>query len=113
MEARRLTYPDVPGWKTERPETSRRAALAVAGRVAVLRERVLAEFDAGEWTADEVAERLGESVLSVRPRVSELAKADPPRLEDVGKRRRNASGHGAAVWRKVAAQRQEELWPAR
>ena len=58
-------------------------------------------------TADEVAELLGESVLSVRPRVSEL-KAQG-RVEATTKRRCNVSGKTAVVWRAVDVWRQEAL----
>ncbi len=48
----------------------------------------------------EVAEALHVPVASVQPRISEL-KADG-RIKDTGRRRRNASGHIAAIF---AAQR--------
>lgn len=48
-------------------------------------------------TADEVAQRLNLSVLSVRPRVSELNKFGW--IVKTGERRKNASGMSAAVWR--------------
>jgi hypothetical protein len=47
-------------------------------------------------TADEVAEAIGESILNVRPRVSELAKQG--RVRDSGLRGVTASGHSAAKW---------------
>jgi DNA-binding IclR family transcriptional regulator len=52
-------------------------------------------------TADEIAAKLGESVLAVRPRVSELFHAGL--IEKTGERRPNASGLNAHVWKKAAA----------
>ncbi len=46
-------------------------------------------------TADQVAARLGESVLSIRPRITELKKTN--RIADTGRRRKNHSGRAAAV----------------
>ena len=57
----------------------------------------LRESGAIGMTADEIASKLNLSVLSIRPRVSELAKAGVIRSRD-DERRRNASGKMAAVW---------------
>lgn len=92
------SYPAVPGWKAR--DTSRAAAEATPAQL--LRGKVLAEFKryGGCWlTADEVAERLGLSVLSVRPRVCELSALGS--IYDSGERRKNASGRSAIVWRPV------------
>jgi hypothetical protein len=62
--------------------------------------QVLAATPSG-LTADEIAARLEESVLAVRPRVSELFHAG--RIAKSGERRRNASGLSAHVWKKAAA----------
>lgn len=93
-----LRYPDAPGFK--RPGgTSEQAALAVAGSAANKRARVLAEVarhgTAGA-TADEIAKDLGLSVLSVRPRVSELHRSGF--IVASGSRRKNDSGLNASVW---------------
>lgn len=48
-------------------------------------------------TADEIAEISGESVLSIRPRVSELKSIGV--VADTGTRRKNASGRSATVVR--------------
>lgn len=58
-------------------------------------------------TADEVAELLGESVLSVRPRVSELKVQG--KVEATTKRRCNVSHKTAVVWRAVRALEQDDL----
>lgn len=62
-----------------------------------LREQVLTVLRRGNFTADEVAERMGKSVLAVRPRVTELGAAGA--IEDTGLRRPNSSGVQATVWR--------------
>lgn len=80
-------------------DTSLDAADAMADRAPILRARVLSVLATGDFTADEVAAKLGESVLAIRPRVIELAKAD--RIADTGERRKNASGRKAIVWRLV------------
>lgn len=94
------TYGGFPGFKES--TTSRDVALKMAGEAKVLRERAFAEIAAAGargLTADEVATRLGRTVLSCRPRVAELAKGDNPRIVRTGERRLNASGNSALVWK--------------
>lgn len=68
-----LTYPSSPGYKTG--GASRQAAKRIAPKAATLRDRVLSMFQAhGPMTADQCAERMGASILSIRPRVTELSK---------------------------------------
>jgi len=91
------TYPQKPGFK--RNGTSREAAQEMAEAAPDLRERcfrVIKEAIA-PVTADEVAAKLGKSVLSIRPRVSELARLG--RIVEAEQRRRNKSGKRAATWR--------------
>ncbi len=95
-----FNYPRGPGFKE--PTTSRDAAVAIAPRVASLRARVMrAIADAGAvgLTADECARVLGESVLAVRPRLTELGPRHGNRIEKTGARRANESGQMAAAWR--------------
>lgn len=91
-----LTYPHYPGAKVA--GASQSAAEAVAEHAPTLRERVefILGFE-GPMTTDEMAERLDVSVLSVRPRFSELMKLG--RIEQTGERRTNGSGMTANVWR--------------
>ena len=89
-----FTYPTGPGFKEG--ETSREAAEAISATAPLLRERCLDCLSLGPKTPDEVAERLGLSILSVRPRISELARMG--RIRDTGQRRRNRSGKRAKVW---------------
>jgi transposase len=98
-----LIYPDAPGFKVAGP--SEKAATRVAGTAAVTRATVLQAFRSHYpqgMTADEVATELNLSVLSVRPRVSELHRN--ALLADTGQRRKNASGMTATVWRFVPDQ---------
>ena len=90
------TYPTSPGFKTTTTETSALAAVRINGRAALLRDRVLNVLHDKIHTADEVAEILGESILSVRPRLSELNALGL--IEPTVFRRKNISGHSAVVW---------------
>jgi len=90
-------YPTTPGWKKR--DTSIEAAVSIAARAPKLRDRVLATIKASGHhglTADQVAARLGISILSARPRLSELV--DLKLIRDTGHRRRNDSGKNAIVW---------------
>lgn len=98
-------YPDRPGYK--QAGTSQAAADAERGRAPTLRSAVLALLAERELTADECAVEMRESVLSVRPRLSELVKMG--KIEPTEERRKNASGHGAAVWRLRSKSRQQEM----
>jgi predicted ArsR family transcriptional regulator len=55
--------------------------------------------ECGPRSADEIAAKIGLSILSTRPRVSELAKAHD--IEPTGERRINDTGKSATVWRLV------------
>ena len=91
------TYPNQPGYKVS--GTSEDAAAAIAEHAPTLRQRVLDIFATREWTADEAAEHLGESVLSVRPRLSELNRMGL--IVQTGHRRINNSGMSANVWKRA------------
>jgi predicted ArsR family transcriptional regulator len=91
-----LVYPDAPGFKTAGP--SEDAAKAISGKANRMRAAVLekiAQRPAGA-TADEIAHDLGLSILSVRPRVSELNRSGE--IRQTGSRRKNESGMTATVW---------------
>ena len=103
-------YPATPGWKTSHPETSKAAAHAETSRASILRTQVVDCYHHhGKLTSDECSELLGESILSIRPRISELHKCVPPALEDSGLRRKNKSGHSACVWQISEKKVQPEL----
>lgn len=77
------------------PDTSA-AARPTVEDAKLLREQCLNLLQAADYTADEIAAMLRKSVLSVRPRISELSTRNF--IFDSGRRRRNDSGHGAIVW---------------
>lgn len=90
-------YPDVPGFKEG--TTSKDAADAIKSRVGRLRDRALEIIRKSPSTADEVAFAMGETVLAIRPRITELRSMG--KIEKAGLRRENASGCKAHVWRVV------------
>ena len=88
-------YPHAPG--AQNTDTSRAAAASIAPTAATLRDRVLDLYQRSRGlTADEAAGKLGLSILSIRPRVTELARLG--KLRDSGDRRKNGSGRSAVVW---------------
>jgi hypothetical protein len=90
-------YPERPGFKAR--GTSEEAAGKVAGYSEAMRKAVLnklAEFPNG-LTADELANALGISPFSARPRLSELKRLGE--VVATGERRKNASGMTATVWK--------------
>lgn len=98
IEGERPAYPDYPGFKAE--GTSQEAARKIAVTAGTVRQKVLSFFVAcypRAVTADEVASELGLTVLTTRPRVSELHAAGL--IEQVPERRPNESGMTAACWR--------------
>lgn len=95
-----ITYPDVPGFRTSGP--SEDTARKIITPATFLRGRILNAFVTNYpkgFTADEMADLLDESILNVRPRVSELRRQG--HIDDCGDRRPNESGHNATVWRFV------------
>ena len=70
-------------------------------RAKVLRKTVqnLLDIEDIGYTADQIAAKVGEHTLSIRPRVSELYKKEL--VFDTGKRGRNNSGKKAIVWKAI------------
>jgi len=93
-------YPQSPSVGVQ--PTSREAAEHIAPRVQTLRDRALAVIRERPSTADEVCEALGESVLSLRPRCTELFKLGL--VEDSGLRRKNSFNRNCIVYRAVPEQ---------
>ena len=92
------TYPKTPGFKSR--GTSSAAARRIASRAPAIRDRVYAFLKANHpstFTADEVAAELESSILSVRPRVTELLHSNL--IERSDERRKNTSGMLAQCWR--------------
>lgn len=92
-------YPHAPGHRGT--DTSIKAAIEIAPLVGNLQSKVLATLSAGaRMTADEIASAMNRSLLSVRPRVTELYRLG--RVRDTGQRRKNdVSGKDAIVWERV------------
>ena len=90
-------YPQIPGSAPR--DTSEAAADAIRERASTLRDKALKLLQQEQLTADEVAARLDQSILAIRPRITELAKQDL--IIDSGDRRPNASGRHAIVWKAV------------
>lgn len=88
-------YPLRPG--ARHVDTSMDAADQMEKRAPLLRDACLQMLQrcSGGLTADEIADRLVVSPLSIRPRLSELKRMG--RVKDSGVRRRNRSGKNAAV----------------
>lgn len=92
-------YPYEPGAKV--CGTSTDAAVEMKKKAPTLRAEVLALLRLPAYithglTADRAAAILNESVLSIRPRFSELLEMG--QIRDSGKRRANQSGKMATVW---------------
>jgi len=90
-----MSYPETPGYK--RGGTSKAAADSMRAKAPTLRDMVLAELSQANATADECAAAMGLSLLSVRPRFTELLALG--KIADTGMTRPNASGKQATVWR--------------
>jgi predicted ArsR family transcriptional regulator len=87
-------YPASPGWKAR--TTSQAAAEAITPRAKTLREKVLESIRNCPASADEVAAKLGETVLATRPRLTELSALGL--IADSGLRSTNVSGRKSIVW---------------
>src|SRR5258705_13088158 len=95
-----MGYPATPGYKA--PGTSREAALQVTARAQTLRDLVhnfMKSRYPAAFSADQVAEALGETILSVRPRMSELHRHG--KIQCTGARRKNQSGMTANCYRAI------------
>lgn len=85
----RNNVPPTPGHRDD--DTSEDAATTISSRVDTLRLRVLEAFrNRGPMTPDEAAEVLGEGILAIRPRCTELKRLGC--LRKTGNRRQNRTG---------------------
>ncbi|WP_047308807.1 hypothetical protein [Rhodopseudomonas palustris] len=101
-------YPNEPGSKGGGASKDAAEKIAATGRVAMLRDAITSLMANGyRLTADEIAKQLGENVLAVRPRVSELVIRKV--LVKTEQRRKNASGMPAHVLRHAASEVAVEL----
>lgn len=93
----RERYPNHPGYQAT--DTSRAAAVGMAGRAAYLQTVVLGAIrsaGAQGMTIEEVAEATGHGRHSVQPRTSELREMG--KIKDSGLRRPLASGRNGICW---------------
>ena len=90
-------YPNQPGFK--RRQTAKAAAEAIAPKETTIRERVLAALKAKPGTPEQIASRIGETVMNVRPRCSQLAALGL--IEDSGDRGTAMGGRRAIVWKAI------------
>lgn len=81
--------------------TSLAAFNSITSEAPLLRHLCLEALEEhGPSTADEIAMNLNRSVLSIRPRFTELLQRNA--ITDTGERRTNRSGRSAKVWRIAA-----------
>ncbi len=88
----------IPGYMIPASAKSTReeAHDAVIPRKKYLRERVIGALSGAALTADEIAEQVGETPLSIRPRITELKQEGV--IVPTILRRKNSSGRSATVW---------------
>lgn len=94
-----LTYPSAPGYKA--PGCSKDAAGAMAPKATALRKLCMAALSDGPATADEIAAKLGRSILSIRPRFTDLKNRGL--IVATTARRPSSEGSPMTVWRCVGA----------
>jgi predicted ArsR family transcriptional regulator len=88
-------YPRIAGFKAR--DTAEAAARAITPRAPRLQQLVIDQLLLyGPATADEIADNMRVDRLSIRPRLSELARLG--KVRDSGQRHKNASGKAAVVW---------------
>lgn len=88
-------YPVTPGFMAHGP--SEEAATAIASVAKTLRDLVLQVIaESPGLTADQIATKLNRSILSIRPRVSELRRLG--QIRQTAARGRNQSGMSASTW---------------
>jgi len=89
------SYPNAPGWKAR--DTAQAAAEAIAPHAKSLRARVYDELKKAPGTPEQIAHRLREPLMNVRPRMSELSAKGL--IEDSGARGTAMGGRKAIIWR--------------
>lgn len=89
-----MNYPQEPGYK--RAGTSKDAADSMREKAPNLQQKVLDVLFHQSLTADECAAEIGRSILSIRPRLTELLRLG--KIADTGTTRANSSGKMATVW---------------
>ena len=91
-----FSYPPA-GTAMGKTDTSAKAGEKIHPKAPNLRQRVRDLMADGRGrTADEISSALNKSILSIRPRVTELGNADE--IIDSGTRRENSFGNSMIVW---------------
>lgn len=93
-------YPQSPGFRDT--DTSRQAAVAVAGKQSSLKAAVFTAIcNAGDRgaTANEIAVATKIDLNTVRPRLTELSIG--LKIKDSGMRRKSARGHNSIAWERL------------
>ena len=92
-------YPIEAGTKTlDGPSRETAKDLNKRNQPQKLRTKVIATLELfGSMTADECAEKMSESVLSIRPRFSELSRLG--KIYKTGQLRPSSTGNNQTVWR--------------
>lgn len=90
-----INYPTETNWKAT--DTSKGAAESMVSKAATLRAQVYAKLQEKPMSADAVAEALGETPFSIRPRLSELKNKGL--IMDSGDRDVNESLKSAIIWK--------------
>jgi hypothetical protein len=86
-------YKGMPGFKESGTSKEAGRSLAKNGRADTLRDKCMGIFlDGWQLTADQVARKLGEDILSIRPRISELAHTFPPAIRKTDETRMGDRG---------------------
>jgi len=88
-------YPERAGFKVAGTAEDAANAIEGSGKAATLRAAVLGWYATHTGTPDECAAALGESILSIRPRCSELLTMGL--LIRTGERRKSSEGAGQNV----------------
>jgi hypothetical protein len=106
-------YPNEPGWKEG--DTSREAAESMSLRAVMLRKRCYDMVRCyPSHTADEIADLIDESLLAIRPRISELRRMQLIRNQGRGSNRSGMAAHRWVVCEDVPVTAEEinERWAA-
>lgn len=90
------SYPDQPGFQNT--DTSKAAAESVKSKAPALRKQVLEALCNHVFgaTPDTIANELNESILSIRPRITELKLKGL--IEDSGRRGKTDMGKASIIW---------------
>lgn len=96
-------YPQEPGFKVSGTSQEAAEAIGAKGRAETLNAKTLASIRRSPKCPEEVAAELGEDILSIRPRFTQLKERG--QIVKTVARRKSASGCSVTVWAAVPDQR--------